>query len=81
MACRENLKSLCSQRSGLQLRIAHLEHGVNVQQEREGGRGSLVATGGLLKSQLARISKEIEKEEEVEKELIEKLQVRGKIQF
>ena len=72
MACRDNLKSLHSQRIELQQRIVSLEQ---EGEEREGGRGTLVATGGLLRAQLERISKEIEGEEEVEKGLTEKLQV------
>ena len=73
MACRDNLKSLHSQCTELQQRIVSLEQ---VGEEREGGRGTLVATSGLLRAQLERISKEIEREEEVEKGLTEKLQVR-----
>lgn len=75
MACRDNLKSLHSQCTELQQRIVSLEQ---VGEEREGGRGTSVATSGLLRAQLERISKEIEREEEVEKGLTEKLQVRSK---
>ena len=80
-ACRENLKSLCHQCTELQLRVTELE-----QRKRRGegeGRGGegeeegrSVASCGFLRAHLGRVRGEIEREEEVEKELVDKLKVR-----
>ena len=70
-ACRENLKSLHHQCTELEHRVAELE-----QQSGEGeGGGKTVASCGFLKTQLGRMRGEIEREEKVEKEFMEKLKV------
>ena len=85
-ACRENLKFLQTQRSELQYRIAELERmkdaaprGAGDKEIRGGGGGkggSSVAAAGLLRAQLGRVRVEIVREEEAEREVVQKLQVR-----
>lgn len=77
-ACRENLKSLHYQCTELEHRVAELEQQSGEGEGsggREGGGGKTVASCGFLKTQLGRMRGEIEREEKVEKEFMEKLKV------
>ena len=88
-ACRENLKSLCHQCTELQLRVTDLEQrkrggegeGRGGEGEGRGGEGEeegrSVASCGFLRAHLGRVRGEIEREKEVEKELVDKLKVRN----
>lgn len=66
-----------TQQQGEETEGGREEGGVGGREEGgAGGRGSVVATGGLLRAHLVRVGTEIEREEEEEKGLVEKLQVR-----
>ena len=77
-ACRQHLKSLHSQRADLQYRVAVLGGQIEADERGGEGRGS-VASCGFLRGQLGRLNTEISREEEVEREIVDKLQVRRNI--
>ena len=80
------MKALRAQSSELQQRIMKLSGQMNDSERgrreegegrgREGERGRTVATVGFLKAQLERVRVEISQEEDTERNIAEKLQVR-----
>ena len=81
MACRENLKSLYNQYTLLEQNISGFENEIEQLERGEaaGGGGEMkggsVASCGLVRAQMGRLRREIEREEETEKDFAEKLQV------
>ena len=81
MACRENLKYLRHQCTDLKTTIEGLEEeGESGRGGERGGDGS-VASCGLMRAQMRRLGLEIEREEGVERSLVEKLKVRHSFQW
>ena len=85
-ACRENLKSLriqcveidrwVKESEGGEMKWRGGREGVGRGEREVGEKGSLVARVGLMRAQLERVQKEIEREEEVERGLVERVKVR-----
>ena len=75
--CREHLDQLLAQCDSLEKKIVHHDRqeqeGGQVEEEEEGKIS--VASVGLLQSQLGKVRREIAAEEEVEKDIEDKLQV------
>ena len=86
-ACQDHLKSLQSQISELELRLAGQQDRANQdgragQTDQDESRpGPPVAGVGLLKGRLGRLIAETQREREVEKELVNSLKVRVKCKF